>query len=130
MKTIQLSEAVKSEIAKWNEASSISTLLSIDKNGNNAKTTPIDLFKVQRKRYVPNTGFNDATNEGAYTIADPNHALPDNPGDVTYGILCVSNSGDFLVQYIFEMFGLHRIFYRLRNEKHYWQPWMSFKPSA
>lgn len=130
MKTIQLSEAVKSEIAKWNEASSISTVLSIDKNGNNAQITPVDLFKAQRRRYIPSTGFNDAVEEGAYTISDNSNSLPNAPDGVSYGVLCVAHTTDFIVQYVFEMFGKHRIFYRTCNEKGFWNPWVSFTPTA
>ena len=87
------------------------------------------MLTVQRKRNVPGNDFNNALNEGAYTIADPNKKWIDNPG-IEYGVLCVANSDDFVVQYAFDLLGTRRLFFRIRNERGTWQTWVSFSPSA
>ncbi|WP_217929529.1 hypothetical protein [Bacteroides caecimuris] len=129
MKTIQMSNAIQREIAKWNEANKVSKLLGIDETGTSKVITPANLLTVQRKRNVPGNDFNNALNEGAYTIADPNKKWIDNPG-IEYGVLCVANSDDFVVQYAFDLLGTRRLFFRIRNERGTWQTWVSFSPSA
>ncbi len=129
MKTIQMSNAIQREIAKWNEANKVSKLLGIDETGTSKVITPANLLTVQRKRNVPGNDFNNALNEGAYTIADPNKKWIDNPG-IEYGVLCVANSDDFVVQYAFDLLGTRRLFFRIRNERGTWQTWVSFSPSV
>lgn len=128
MKTIQMSNAIQREIAKWNEANKVSKVLSIDETGTSKVITPANLLTVQRKRNVPGNDFNNALYEGAYTIADPNKKWTDNPG-IEYGVLCVANSDDFVVQYAFDLLGSRRLFFRIRNERGTWQTWVSFSPS-
>lgn len=128
MKTIQLKDALRNEISQWDEADKVSNILSIDSTGICQTISPANLFKVQRKGYVPTSGFNDAIIEGCYNITDPKEVYPNNPG-INYGILCVAHSGDFVVQYAFEMFRTHRIFFRIRDENNLWQPWSSFRPA-
>lgn len=129
MKTIQLKDVLRNEISQWNEVDKVASLLSIDAAGTCKTISPANLLKVQRKGYVPASGFNDAISEGCYNITDPKKAYPNNPG-IDYGILSVAHSGDLMAQYVFEMFGTHRIFFRIRNERGQWQPWASFLPAS
>lgn len=128
MKTIQLKDAIQNEISQWNEVNKVASLLSIDAAGTSKTISPTNLLKVQRKGYVPTSGFNDAISEGCYNITDLKEEYPNNPG-INYGILCVAHSGDFVVQYAFEMFRTHRMFFRIRDENNRWQPWASFRPA-
>ena len=121
MKTIQLKDALQREISQWDETGKVSSILSIDSTGTGQTISPANLLKAQRKGLVPSSGYNNIIDEGCYNITN----APNKP-DIEYGILCVANTGDFVVQYAFEMFAPYRIFFRMRNEKYHWNSWVSF----